>query len=236
MNTATYFAYPDAEAQAQGLAQAVAALLRHHISCQDHAVLAVSGGRSPIAVFEALSQIELPWHKVAVTLVDERWVPANHADSNGALVRRHLLQHHAALAQWQPLVAENADDLFFRQPENVAASVAAALANYRQPDVVLLGMGDDGHTASLFPSAPQLPAALAADAPALLHTTPVSAPHERISLSLSAIATAANVLLAIGGSSKRRVLQQALAAHSAALPVGLVLNHPQVSAHIHYHE
>ena len=118
----------------------------------------------------------------------------------------------------------------------MAASVAAALANYRQPDVVLLGMGDDGHTASLFPSAPQLPAALAADAPALLHTTPVSAPHERISLSLSAIATAANVLLAIGGSSKRRVLQQALAAHSAALPVGLVLNHPQVSAHIHYHE
>ena len=113
MNTATYFAYPDAAAQAQGLAQAVAALLRHHINSQDYAVLAVSGGRSPIAVFEALSQIELPWHKVTITLVDERWVPAHHADSNGALVRRHLLQHHAALAQWQPLVAENADDFYW---------------------------------------------------------------------------------------------------------------------------
>ena len=236
MTTPTYFAYPDAAAQAQGLAHTVAALLRHHINTQGRAVLAVSGGRSPVAFFEALSQVDLPWCQVMVTLVDERWLPGSHADSNGALVRRHLLQHHAAAAQWRPLVAEDAGEAFFRQPDNIAASVQVALNDYVQPDVVLLGMGDDGHTASLFPQAPQLAAALAADAPALLHTSPITAPHPRISLSLGAIAAAANVLLAIGGAGKRRVLRQALAANSAALPVGLVLNHPHVYPHIHYHE
>ncbi|MCP2040266.1 6-phosphogluconolactonase [Neisseria sp. HSC-16F19] len=238
MNTQAHscFAYADAAAQAHGLALAVAALLRHHIARRGTAVLAVSGGRSPLPFFEALSQQSLPWDKVTVTLVDERWVAADDAACNGALVRGHLLQNHARAARWLPLLAEDTPADFFRQPEHITQSLEQALAAYVQPDVVVLGMGEDGHTASLFPQAPQLAAALAADAAPLVHTTPVTAPHERIGMSAAAIAAAADVLLSIGGAAKQAVLQQALAAPSTAMPVGLVLGAPSVHAHIHYHD
>lgn len=238
MDTAqhSYFAYADAAAQAQGLALAVAALLRHHIARRGAAVLAVSGGRSPLPFFEALSQQPLPWDKVTVTLVDERWVGADDAARNGGLVRRHLLQNRARSARWQPLLAEDASADVFRQPENIAPALEAALAAYVPPDVVVLGMGEDGHTASLFPQAPQLAAALDAAAAPLVHTTPVTAPHERIGMSAAAIAAAADVLLSIGGAAKQAVLQQAMAAPSTAMPVGVVLGNPSVHAHIHYHD
>ncbi|MCF7529319.1 6-phosphogluconolactonase [Neisseria lisongii] len=215
---------------AEALAQAVAAALQTAVAQQDSAVLAVSGGRSPIAFFEALSQIDLAWDKITVALVDERIVPTCHADSNSGLVRRHLLQNKAAAATWLPMVDDAADETQLTP----ATALAFARSHYRQPDVLVLGMGADGHTASLFPQAPQLAAGIAADcSETLIHTTPVTAPHERISMTLNAIAQTRSVFLAIQGADKKAVFDRA-AAGDAAYPIGLVLNHTGVECHVFY--
>ena len=150
--------------------------------------------------FEALSQKDLNWQNVGITLVDERIVPTTHADSNTGLVREYLLKNNAAVATWIPVVEDGKSETEL-QPEVV---VAYALKHYKQPDVLVLGMGSDGHTASLFPQAPQLQAAInEANDPTLIHTTPVTAPHERVSMTLGAIAKTPNVFLAIQGAEKK---------------------------------
>lgn len=93
---------PSAEQSAETLAQAVAQNLRDALAKQDRATLAVSGGKSPIAFFQALNQIELDWARVNITLVDERLVPTQHTDSNTGLVRQYLLQNKAQAAKWLP--------------------------------------------------------------------------------------------------------------------------------------
>ena len=142
----------NATTAAQALADAVATALQTALNEKGHAVLAVSGGRSPIAFFEALSQKDLNWQNIGITLVDERIVPTTHADSNTGLVREYLLKNNAAVATWIPVVEDGKSETEL-QPEVV---VAYALKHYKQPDVLVLGMGSDGHTASLFPQAPQL--------------------------------------------------------------------------------
>ena len=137
--------------QARGLAAEVAGRLRSALAEQGQALLVVSGGRSPVAFLEALSEEPLDWSRITLSLADERWVPESHADSNAGLVRRHLLRGEAAKARFIGLY----------QP---AASLeeAAELADHHLHelplpiDVLVLGMGDDGHTASLFPNSPGL--------------------------------------------------------------------------------
>ena len=224
--------YPDAVSAAQALAQAVANALQHTLAQQDHAVLAVSGGRSPIAFFEALSQIELDWAKVSITLVDERIVSVQHPDSNTGLVRKYLLCNQAAAATWIPMVSIEADEATLANNEQ---AVAFALQHYRQPDVLVLGMGNDGHTASLFPQAPQFADGVAADYPQpLLHTTPITASHERISMSLKAIEQAAYVYLAIGGAEKQAIFEQAAIAVNPQLPISYVLHSEKVVCHVYF--
>ncbi|MDD4886354.1 MAG: 6-phosphogluconolactonase [Thiomonas sp.] len=137
------------------LTQAVATALAADFAQNGRALLAVSGGRSPIPLFHALAQAPIDWARVTIALVDERVVPADHADSNAALVRAHLLTGAAAQARFLPLV----DD-----PQDLAGCVTRANAQLRALalpiSAALLGMGDDGHTASLFPGAPELAAGL----------------------------------------------------------------------------
>ena len=200
---------------ADALARQVAADLALAIRNRQHAVLAVSGGRSPVAFFEALSAEPLDWSRVTVTLVDERLVPDSHADSNAALVRKHLLQGNAADAVFLPLVVS---------AEDAQTVLAQASTKWQTPDVVILGMGDDGHTASLFPAAANLAQGLAPQNPdALIAIVPPAAPHTRISMTLAELLRSGKLYLAIAGNSKRRVLDEALQGIDDQQPVSHVL-------------
>ncbi|WP_278582948.1 6-phosphogluconolactonase [Eikenella corrodens] len=225
----TWHTFPSPSTQAAALAEAVANCLRDCLHTQGHAVLAVSGGRSPIALFEALSQAKLDWPNVTITLVDERLVPPRHADSNAVLVRRHLLQHTAAAARFLPLVGEQTD------VSDPAAALAEAETAFPTPDIAVLGMGADGHTASLFPQAPQLTAAVSPECRSkLVHTSPVTAAHERIGMSLNALAAVPQLFLSIQGADKRSVLEQAAAMPLSERPISLLLHLANVHCQVYY--
>lgn len=223
----------DAADSAARLADAVANNLRETLTKQDRAVLAVSGGKSPIAFFQALNQADLDWSRVDVTLVDERIVPTAHADSNTALVHQNLLQNRAAAANWLPLIDNAVDEGSLK---NTTQAVEFALTHFRQPDILILGMGGDGHTASIFPQAPQFDDAVRADYPQpLLHTSPITAPHERISMTLAAIERTPHIYLAIAGAEKRQVFDQAAQNKSQTFPISHVLHSKKAQTHVFYH-
>ncbi|SDD37173.1 6-phosphogluconolactonase [Cupriavidus sp. YR651] len=203
--------------QAESLAISVSHALDLVIQAKGWAVLAVSGGRSPVPMFERLRYRPIRWEAVTVTLVDERVVPPDDAASNGALVRNSLLREAAGVAAWVPLIQDAAEAT---QP---LRAVARLNERFQQPDVVVLGMGEDGHTASLFADAPELQTALSDPNPGYLITHPSSAPHARITLNLAALLAAERTFLAIAGEKKAEVLARALEAPTPALPVSLVL-------------
>ena len=211
--TAHTFKSPDM--LAEGLAKAVAAQLNEAIAQQGVATLVVSGGRSPVAFFQRLVQQPIEWSKVVVSLADERWVPVEHADSNAGLLKKHLLQGPAAKARFVSLyhVAPTLDEAA-EQADRVLAELPAI-------DVLILGMGDDGHTASLFPSSPNLCAALNSENPR--RCWPMLAPtvpHQRLSMSRSLLASARHIVLSIQGQAKLNTLNDALAGDDvAALPI-----------------
>lgn len=209
-----------AEQLAQALAVRVADALRQAIASRGQATLVVSGGRSPVPFFEALAQQALPWAQVLVSLADERWVPVNHAGSNEALVRRHLLRGAAAEARFLSLY-QVAGSL-----EQAAELADAAVAELAPIDVLVLGMGDDGHTASLFPHSPNLHQALQPDcARRVLPMLAPSEPTQRLTLTLPMLASARLPLLAIQGQAKLNVLTKALMpGEIAQLPIRAFLN------------
>ena len=200
---------------AQELAKAVAEQLSAAIQTQGVATLVVSGGRSPVAFFEHLQHQPLDWSNVVVSLADERWVPVEHADSNAGLLKKHLLQGPAAKARFVGLynVAPSLDE--------AAELTDRLLAELPPIDVLILGMGDDGHTASLFPNSPNLPHAL--DTSNSRRCWPMLAPtvpHQRLSMSRSLLASAKHTVLSIQGQAKLNTLNDALAGNDVnALPI-----------------
>ena len=209
------------------LADTIAQSLNAAINQRGHAVLAVSGGKSPIALFEALRVLPLEWQRVTVLLVDERCVPHDHADSNTALVRQHLLKDQAAAATFVPFFDTLPDTL--DEPALIRLVDAANRRLATQPwpmDMAVLGMGDDGHTASLFPGAAGLNQALYSSGP-VAWVRPASAPHARLTLTLPALLATRELALAISGASKLAVFQQARLGADEALPVSLILNQHQ---------
>jgi len=194
------------DALTEKLAGEVIARLRKAIEDKAEAGLAVSGGRTPVDLFKALSEADLDWSKVTITLVDERWVAPDHDDSNEKLVRTHLLQNKAAAATFIPhkTAAES--------PFDAEADLNKALAALPEEiTVTLLGMGEDGHTASFFPGAETLHKALDtkhhADCCAVV---PKTAPHPRMTLTLKRILRSQWIVLHLTGDGKKPVLQKAL--------------------------
>jgi 6-phosphogluconolactonase len=185
--------FPDRESLAKQLASDVAEALRQSITATGAAVIAVSGGSTPKLFFEELSAEDLDWDRVVVMLVDERQVPETSDRSNARLVREHLLKNRAAKANFIPL---------YENPE--AANVAPF-------DILILGMGADGHTASFFPSGDRLFEAL--DIGTTRRLIGIEAPgagEPRLTFTLPALLEAQLVCLHIEGKEKLRVLDEAL--------------------------
>ena len=210
-------------------ATCVAELLRQGIAERNVACLAVSGGRSPIAFFDQLSRQILPWEKVSITLVDERWVPTGSEESNEHLIRQHLLRNAAASAQFVPLKTAAAS------PQLALAERESAINKMPWPlDAIVLGMGEDGHTASLFPGAENLSAALDVTRPALLTAIdPPDADHPRMSFTLRALLHTRCIVLLIQNSRKGAIYQQARdGADVAQLPIAGVLSQAKVRVEV----
>ncbi len=215
------------QATPASLAAHVADALRAAITARGQASLAVSGGKSPIPVFEALREQALDWSRVSVVLVDERVVPRDHEASNTALVQRHLLQGAAAAARFVPFFNEVPTRFNAEVLDALVVDAQTRLAELPWPlDVALLGMGEDAHTASLFPGAPGFARAITTAQP-LGWVVPDTAPHARLTLSLSALLASRELVLSLAGVAKQAVYRRAALARDEALPVSLVLHQTQ---------
>ncbi|SHL87629.1 6-phosphogluconolactonase [Vreelandella subglaciescola] len=209
------------EALAGQLAEAVASALAEDLRHQPRALLVVSGGSTPVAFFRALAATPLEWARVDVTLADERWVEESDSDSNARLVREELLQHEAAAARFVGLKTAAGT------PEEGAEEAAARLEALAWPaSVVVLGMGTDGHTASIFADSPELELALATRDPLVAVRAP-SQRQPRITLSADRLHRARRHFLHITGDAKRDVLARALPGDDAReLPIRAFLACP----------
>jgi len=187
------------------LADLVGELLTDGITVNGQASLAVSGGSTPVALFEQLSKMDISWRDVVITLVDERWVEPTEGDSNEHLVRSHLLKDKAAEATFVGMknsaaTATDGEGECEQQLQKVS----------RPFDVLILGMGGDGHTASLFPGAEKLASATDMNSGrSCLGLAPLTAPHERMSLTLPAILNSRQLFLHIVGLEKKNVIERA---------------------------
>lgn len=202
------------------LAEKVVGLLAADIESTGTASLVVSGGRTPMGFFHLLSQQALDWRLVTVTLADERWVDSEHTDSNEKLVRENLLINEAHQAQFISLKNSAANAV------EGEADCELALAAIRRFTVVILGMGDDGHTASLFPAADALTLGLDMNSGrTAIAVTPPAAPHERMSMTLPRLLNAQQIIIHISGAGKQDVLKAAQAGEDVTeLPIRAILN------------
>lgn len=212
--------FPDVDTLARELAARIAENLRTAIAARGTASLIVSGGKSPIKLFANLRTQALDWSRVCVGLADERWVEPSDPASNEKLVRDHLLKDAAAAARFSGL--KNAAPT----PDLGAVSAWETFARVPRPfDTVILGMGDDGHTASLFPHSPNLARALSpAAAAGCIGMWSPTAPQARLSLNLSALLDSRRIVLLLGGESKWQVYLAASQAGAAEeMPIRTVL-------------
>lgn len=205
-------------------------LAKQDLSRKGFVNLAFSGGKSPISLFERLNRMDLAWEKTYISLVDERMVLSYHQDSNAKLIKDHLLQREASVAHFTPLVQDFHDDAGVLDAKKI---LEFANHSYRQPDFAVLGMGADGHTASLFPCAAELKNALNTDENIVL-LTPKNAPHLRLSMSLKALESCQKLFLLIAGDEKRKIFDQAVFEKKMELPISFILHSRKVQCDVYY--
>ncbi|MES2667840.1 MAG: 6-phosphogluconolactonase [Pseudomonadota bacterium] len=214
--------YPDREFMFLSLANDIAGQLGEFLRRDGKASLCVPGGTTPGPIFDTLSGVDLDWANVAVFLNDERWVAEDSPRSNTRLLRERLLRGFAARARLVPLYAP-AD-----QPEEMLEALADGLTPHLPISVLLLGMGTDMHTASLFPGADLLTEALAAGAPPLMALRADAAGEPRITLTAPVLKAAFNIHILIAGAEKREAIERAASLPVAEAPVRAVLDNATV--------
>lgn len=209
--------YADRELLQMQVADALASELRKALTMQDHVSFAVPGGTTPGPIFDLLSAVDLDWGRVHVLLTDERWVDEDNSHSNARLVKRHLLAEHGAAAQFIP---------YYRAGMS-AAEGSAAVADTLEPELplslVLLGMGADMHTASLFPGGHGVEVAMASDAPLLCPVQPALQDMERVTLPAHVLKGAISSHLVIYGDEKRLALERAQSLPPEEAPIAAVI-------------
>lgn len=209
--------YADRDMMMLAVANALGTELAGFLRRQDRVTLSVPGGTTPGPVFDVLAGLDLDWARVSVVLNDERWVPESSAWSNTRLVRERLLQGRAAQATLVPLVNDAPT------PEEGLAALADGLAPHLPLTLLLVGMGEDLHTASLFPGADRLAEALAKDAPPLMALRADAAAEPRITLTAPVLRGAMSAHVLITGAPKRAALARAASLSEAEAPINVVL-------------
>jgi len=218
--------YIDRDMMALAVARRLVSDLRAALTRRDRAVLAVAGGSTPGPVFDLLGGLDLDWSRVDILPTDERWVSPDDPRSNARLIRGRLMTDGAAAARLVPLWVEA------ETPGAGLTGVSASVADLLPVDVALVGMGADGHVASIFPGGDNLAAALAPDAPPVLPMHAPAAPEPRMTLTLPVLRGAFALHLLITGADKRAVIDGAQGADPMDLPVAGLLK----SATVHWAE
>jgi 6-phosphogluconolactonase len=215
--------FANRDAFTDGLTTSIAETLQHFSSTQATVLFGVSGGSTPLPIYQALASRELNWQAINMIIVDERFVPTDHVDSNERNIRLAFTSENNPSPHIIGLWSDAIDlDL-------AAHTADEKIQALQQPlDLVLLGMGEDGHFASLFPSASLFDQAVASEqSHCVMPITPMPshAPHPRLTMTLAYLRRAKRIILAITGERKRHVLQQAIAnTDHHALPIAALLH------------
>ena len=209
--------YPDRELMMFSLADQLASDLNMALRQNAFASFSVPGGTTPGQVFDILSGVNLDWNRVTVIPNDERWVAEDHDRSNARLIRARLLTGRAAAATYVPLYADTPE------PEAAMDRLAAAVSTHLPLSVLLLGMGADMHTASLFPGADRLAEALAPDAPIVMPMRADAAGEPRVTLTARVLADAMAIHILITGDDKRAAFERAQLLPPDVAPVRAIL-------------
>lgn len=198
-----FISYPDQDMMMIDVANQLAGALNEHVMLGERASFAVPGGTTPGPIFDVLCAADLDWSQVDILPTDERRVPPDHPRSNERLIRERLMVGRAAAARFVSIVPSG------EMQEADAANLPRLLDGLLPINVLLLGMGADMHTASLFPGSAQLAAALDDDAPALMPVEAPGAPEPRITLTAPVLEGAMSKHLVITGAEKRAALERA---------------------------
>ncbi len=209
------------------LSSNIAKNLQDAIDTKGSASLVVSGGSTPKPLFKKLQQIDIEWDKVIVSLCDERWVEPTHSDSNEKFVKRYLLQGKASKAKF---VGMYIDGLKAQEAQKECSKSIKSI------DVLILGMGGDAHTASLFPNNPKLKDGFDLNNPnRCIAIKPENAPHERMSLTLGSILSAKNLYLHFEGEEKLSVYKEALNGEDIyTMPIRSILHQNKKTLEVYY--
>lgn len=212
--------FPDIEQLSQSLAKYVETTLQNALTRNPQATLAVPGGNTPRHYLPVLAQCRLPWDRITVTLSDERWVDVDNEQSNEHLVKQHLMSHLPATTRFIGLKTQNDN------PFDAVDAIQQRLDNLSLPlSLTILGLGEDGHIASLFPGMDLD----SLSAHYCVAVAPPIAPSLRVSLSLTILAESEKIVLVVTGKKKRELLDQLNKYPDLRLPIVWLLQRTQSS-------
>lgn len=212
----------------QGFAELLSQILQRAITLRGRAYLAVPGGKTPIGLFKQLAKKELSWDKVTICPTDERWLPITDTNSNEFLIRKTLIQDNAANAEIVSLIN---DERNLNDAIRMANINLSALPTF---DAVILGMGTDGHTASLFPCSPEIRQGFLEEEGNIIAVNPQTAPYQRLSLTWSRLTDTRYLFLLVTGEEKLAVVEKAAAVYEKNLPISAFFHKTTVPLHVMY--